>query len=83
LLPESDTPPEQQKPEHRGSRDIISDRTANGIIWTVTGIWAVNLVLGMFGQLVGLEYTPSETVNGIFMAVVGGAFIARTKAGGG
>jgi len=74
-------PDERQEPPP--ARDVISDRTATGIIWTVMAMWSINLLLGMFGPELGLEYTPSETVNGIFMAVVGGTFIARARARGG
>lgn len=74
-LPDAPPPPP--------ARDVISDRTANWVIGTVTAMWVLNLLAGMFSTTLGIDYTPSETVNGIFMAVVGGAFIARSRARGG
>lgn len=60
---------------------MISDRTANAIIAVVTAIWAGNILAGM---LPALDHEPSESVNGIFMAIVGGAFAlrARSRQGG-
>lgn len=55
---------------------MISDRTANIIISIVTAIWAGNIVAGM---LPNLDHEPSESVNGIFMAIVGGAFALRAR----
>jgi hypothetical protein len=78
--------PEQEpakKAQHRRSQgEIISDRAATTVIYVVTTIWAINILAGMFSWN---DYKPSTEVNGIFMAVVGGAFIARTRSrsGGG
>lgn len=60
---------------------MISDRSANAIIGVVTAVWAGNLIAGMIPWL---NHEPSEAVNGIFMAIVGGAFAlrARAKSGG-
>lgn len=55
---------------------MISDRTKTAVIGVVTVIWAGNILAGMF-QLNG--YQPSESINGIFLAVVGGAFALGAK----
>lgn len=55
---------------------MISDRTATVIIGVVTSIWALNILGGMFEIN---DYQPSESINAIFMAVVGGAFALRGK----
>lgn len=60
--------------------EIISDRTANIIIGVVTSIWVVNILAGMFEVN---DYQPSETINGIFMTIVGGAFVLRARSRGG
>lgn len=74
--------PGRKPGRHRPRGDIISDRTATVVIYVVTGIWTTNILMGMFAVN---GYQPSSEINGIFMAVVGGAFIARTRArsGGG
>lgn len=56
---------------------MISDKTANVLIGVVTVMWALNIVAGMARIN---DYEPSESVNGIFMAIVGGAFALRAKA---
>lgn len=43
------------------------------VIRLVSGVWALNLVAGM---VPALKFEPSEAVNGIFMAIVGGLFVA-------
>ena len=58
---------------------MISDRTATVIIGVVTVIWALNIVAGMTSWN---DYQPSESINAIFMAVVGGAFALRGKSTG-
>lgn len=74
--PRDTTPPKAPKRNGGG----LSDRAAAIIIGLVTAIWAVNILAGMF-QVNG--YRPAESVNGIFMAIVGGAFIARARGSGG
>lgn len=69
------TAPPPRKP--RKSSGGISDRAANVIIGVVTAVWAGNIVAGMV-QLNG--YQPSEAINGIFLTIVGGAFVLRSKA---
>ena len=66
------TAPAPKKPKSGG----LSDRSANIIIGVVTAVWAANIVAGMV-QLNG--YQPSEAVNGIFLTIVGGAFVLRSK----
>lgn len=66
--------PAPKKP--RKSSGGLSDRSANIIIGVVTAIWAGNIVAGMV-QLNG--YQPSEAINGIFLTIVGGAFVLRSK----
>lgn len=60
---------------------MIGDRTRTIIIGVVTTIWAINFLAG----LVVTGYEPSESINGIFMAIVGGLFAlgARKGVGGG
>ena len=59
---------------------MISDKTANIVIGVVTVIWAASILAGIFNLN---DYNPSESVNGIFLAVVGAALAARHKSGGG
>lgn len=59
-----------------GSGGGISDRTANILIGVVTTVWVLNIVAGMV-KFNG--YQPSEAVNGIFLTIVGGAFVLRSK----
>lgn len=54
----------------------ISDRAANILIGVVTTVWVANIAAGML-QLNG--YQPSEAVNGIFLSIVGGAFVLRSR----
>ena len=58
----------------------MSDKTATFIIAIVTAVWAANIVAGM---LRWNDYAPSESVNGIFMVIVGGTFAARARGKGG
>jgi hypothetical protein len=52
---------------------------ASAIIVLVSVIWAANFVL----QFIVSEYHPDVTINGIFMAIVGGALALSRKDGGG
>ena len=56
---------------------MISDRTRTIIIFVVTTVWAVNFAAG----LVVPNYKPSESINGIFMAIVGGLFALGARSG--
>lgn len=49
---------------------MIGDRTRTVIIAVVTTVWAINFTAGLVLQ----DYQPSESINGIFMAIVGGLF---------
>lgn len=44
------------------------------LIRLVATMWALNLGAGM---IPGLNYDPSEAVNGIFMVIVGSLFVAN------
>jgi hypothetical protein len=55
---------------------MISDKLATVIIAVITTVWVLNLVVGMFGIN---NYEASESINGIFMAIVGGAFALRAR----
>jgi hypothetical protein len=80
LPPESENTPEEtqgdEQEERRAPTFILSDRAANWVIGVVTGVWALNIIAGMV-QWNG--YQPSEMVNGVFMTVVGGAFMLRIR----
>jgi hypothetical protein len=54
---------------------VLSDRLANAIIVVVTIVWAANLGAGIFVH----GYQPLESVNAVFMAVVGGAFALKQR----
>jgi len=56
---------------------MISDRTRTVIIGVVTTVWAINFLAG----LVVHGYHPSESINGIFMAIVGGLFALGARSG--
>jgi hypothetical protein len=58
---------------------MISDRTRTVIIGVVTAVWAINFSAG----LVIVDYKPSESINGIFMAIVGGLFALGARGGNG
>lgn len=55
---------------------MISDRTATILISVVTAMWAGNIIAGMFQVN---DYQASESINGIFMAVVGSTFALRAR----
>jgi hypothetical protein len=54
----------------------VSDRVRTIVIGVVTGVWATNFMAG----LVVTDYKPSESINGIFMAIVGGLFALGARA---
>jgi hypothetical protein len=58
---------------------MISDRTRTVIIGVVTFVWATNFMAGLVIE----DYKPSESINGIFMAIVGGLFALGARASGG
>lgn len=53
----------------------IGARTRTLIIGVVTAVWAFNVLAGALLR----NYEPSESINGIFLAVVGGVFAAGRK----
>lgn len=55
---------------------MIGERTRTVIIAVVTTIWAVNFFAGILID----NYKPSESINGIFMAIVGGLFALGARA---
>ena len=57
---------------------MLNDKTANAIIGVVTVVWAVN-----FGaRFAVVDYQPSESINAIFMAIVGGVFALKSRGAG-
>lgn len=58
---------------------MIGDRSRTIIIGVVTAVWAINFLAG----LVVDGYEPSESINGIFMAIVGGLFALGARKGTG
>lgn len=61
---------------------MISDRAVVAVLSVVTLVWATNFALGAISYR---GYHPSETINGIFLTIVGGVvtYTARKRAGGG
>lgn len=47
----------------------------NIIAGIVTLVWAANFASGLFVK----GYEPDQAINGIFMAIVGGLFVAGAK----
>lgn len=56
---------------------MIGDRTRTIVIGVVTAVWASNFLAGV----VVPSYEPSESINGIFMAIVGGLFALGARGG--
>jgi hypothetical protein len=56
---------------------MISARTRTVVIAVVTAVWAANFIAGVAVK----GYQPSESINGIFMAIVGGLFALGAKGG--
>lgn len=54
---------------------MLSDKASNAVIGLVSVVWAVNFTAGLFVQ----QYEPSETINAIFMAIVGGVFALKGR----
>lgn len=59
----------------KGKVDVLSERSRTVIIFVITAVWAVNFTAG----LVVPGYQTSESINGIFMAIVGGLFALSAK----
>jgi hypothetical protein len=58
---------------------MISARARTVVIAVVTAVWAMNFLAGVFIN----GYEPSESINGIFMAIVGGLFALGSRNGNG
>ena len=56
---------------------MLSERLANLVIIVVTLVWATNFAARFFVH----DYQSSETINAIFMAIVGGVFALKAKGG--
>lgn len=54
---------------------MLSERSRTVIIFIITGVWAVNFIAGLAVP----HYQTSESINGIFMAIVGGLFAFGAK----
>lgn len=57
---------------------MIGERTRTIIIGVVTSVWATNFMAGLLVH----DYKPSESINGIFMAIVGGLFALGARNSG-
>lgn len=57
---------------------MLNERVANVIIVMITLVWAVNFGARFFV----VDYQPSESINAIFMAIVGGVFALKGRTGG-
>lgn len=49
---------------------MIDPKLKNGIIIVVTAVWAINFIAGLAVK----SYEPDQSINAIFMAIVGGLF---------
>jgi hypothetical protein len=68
--------PASRAPKKSSNGSGLSDRAAGIIIGVVTAVWAANIVAGMVAFR---GYQPSESINGIFLTIVGGALVLRSK----
>lgn len=57
----------------------MPERLKYTIIVTVVVVWIANFIAGL---IPALGYDPNESINGIFMAVVGGALALGGKKNG-
>jgi hypothetical protein len=55
---------------------VIDPKLKNWIISIVTGVWALNFIVGLIPSL---EYKPDQAINAIFMAIVGGLFAISAR----
>lgn len=55
---------------------MIDPKLKNWIISIVTGVWALNFIVGLVPQL---DYKPDQAINAIFMAIVGGLFALQAR----
>lgn len=54
---------------------MLGERSRTVIIFVITAVWALNFIAGLTVH----GYQPSESINGIFMAIVGGLFALGAK----
>lgn len=57
---------------------MIPERARTVIISVVTAVWASNFLAGIFVS----GYETSESINGIFMTIVGGLFVIGARTNG-
>lgn len=57
---------------------MLSERTRTIIIFIVTAVWAANFAAGLWID----GYEPSESINAIFMGIVGGLFAWGARGNG-
>ena len=57
---------------------MLNPKIKNGIIIVVTTVWAINFFSGVFLT----TYEPDQTINAIFMAIVGGLFALGGRGNG-
>lgn len=55
---------------------MIDTRVKNVILIVVTSVWSINFVAGL---VPAFQYHPDQTINGIFMGIVGGVFALSAK----
>ena len=55
---------------------MLDSRIKNAILITVTSVWAANFLAGLIPTF---HYHPDQTINGIFMGIVGGVFALSAK----
>jgi hypothetical protein len=67
----------KEKPPERGKREN-SDILINIIIVVVTLVWVINFGARFFVK----DYQPQESLNAIFMGIVGGLVAWRSRGGG-
>lgn len=71
--------------EDKPPRDSFGLTSGNyrAIIAAVTTVWLGSNAVGMLSSVFDWGYEPPAEVNAIFLAVVVGAFTARTRVNGG
>lgn len=62
----------------RTGSGVLPERLANWIIGIITGVWVANFL----APFVFDNYDTSETINAIFMAIVGGVFALKGRGSG-
>jgi hypothetical protein len=55
---------------------VIDPKLKNWIISIVTGVWALNFLVGIVPWF---HYKPDQAINAIFMAIVGGLFALQAR----